>query len=140
MAYKPDQGRYARMASFWALFLLLAYGCLDGMVVTLRDWFDAGDPWAELPLVGDIDLAKVISIGVLLAGGLLISRTLNRPKTADLLIDTENELKKVTWPTPNETWVGSVAVIVTVLVMLFFLFGSDLLLTNLVGEVLKTGG
>ena len=128
------------MASFWALFLLLAYGCLDGMVVTLRDWFDAGEPWTTLPLVGEVDLAKVISIGVLLVGGVIISRTLNREKTADLLIDTENELKKVTWPTPSETWVGSVAVMVTVLVMLVFLFGSDLLLTQVIGGVLSTGG
>lgn len=127
------------MASFWALFLLLAYGCLDGMVVTLRSWFGGDEAWADLPLVGEVDAAKLVSLATLALGGFLLSRYLNRPKTADLLIETENELKKVTWPSPSETWVGSVAVIVTVLIMLVFLFGSDLLLSNVVGGILQSG-
>ena len=137
MGYKTEQGRYARMASFWALFLLLAYGCLDGVNSTVRGW--AGDePWMDpLPLIGMIDTGKIVGIATLAAGGYLIHRFLNRPKIADLLIDTETELKKVTWPTPNETWVGSVAVVITVLVMLVFLFGSDLVLSYLVKSTLK---
>ena len=54
VAYKKDQGRYARMSAFWGLFLLLAYGCLGGLVVTLRSWF-GGEPYMEdLPLIGRV--------------------------------------------------------------------------------------
>lgn len=125
MAYKKDQGRYARMFSFWALVLLLGYGCLSELQIFLRRTLDL-QPWTDpLPLIGEIDLAKIIAIAVLVAGALAIHRFLERPKIADLLIDTELELRKVVWPSASETWVGSIAVIVTVLVLLGYLFAVD---------------
>lgn len=130
MAYKKDQGRYARMSAFWAIFLLLAFGCLGGAGLTtaLRGWFPSfGVAWMDpQPLIGVIDPAKLAAIGVLVAAGITLHRILNRPKLADLLIETEGELAKVTWPTPGEAWTGTVAVIVTVIVLACYLFASDL--------------
>lgn len=143
MAYKKEQGRYARMSAFWALFLLLGYGCLGGLVDQLRNWFGGlgptfTDPWLDqFPLLGRIDMAMAISLAVLGLGALFLHSTLNRPKTADLLIETEGELRKVTWPSGSETWNGTVAVILTVVVLLAFLTFADLalarILTGLMG-------
>ena len=118
------------MFSFWGLFLLVGYGCLGDLVITLRGWIERSDPWVEdLPLLGDIDLAMVISLGVLATAGVLIYRLLNRPKSADMLIETEAEMRKVTWPSFAETWTGTLAVIVTVLVLFAYLFTADLVLS-----------
>jgi preprotein translocase SecE subunit len=142
MAYKKDQGRYARMTAFWALFLLAADGCLRGLQGSLRTWFPGlGEDWMEpLPLIGQVDGAKLIVLLTLAAVGFAIHRTLERPKLADLLIDTEHELKSVTWPSFAETWTGSLAVIVTVFTMLFYLFASDVVLSAVLPRLMGSSG
>jgi preprotein translocase SecE subunit len=138
VAYKKDQGRYARMTAFWALIGLFAYGCLGGLAPTLASYF--GRPWVSpFPLIGHLGWDTVIALGVLLAIGFVIHRLLNRPKIADLLIDTETELRKVTWPTLSETWVGTMAVAIAVLVMLVFVSASDYVLTFIVQRIFGLG-
>ena len=142
MAYKKDQGRYARMSAFWALFLLAGDGCLRGLQTWLRATIPStGDDFADpLPLLGELDLAKVIALLVLAAAAWGIHRVLSRPKLADLLIDTESELKKVTWPTFAETWSGTIAVMLSVTIMLFYLFASDLVLSAVLPRLMGSRG
>jgi len=129
VAYKKDQGRYARMAAFWGLFLLVAYGCFSELLPALRRWI-GGAPWTDpLPLLGTVDTAKVVVWITLAVLGFLIYRFLNKPRSADLLIDTEIELRKVTWPSGPETWSGTVAVMLTVFILLLYLFVADLVLS-----------
>ena len=128
------------MFAFWALFLLLGYGCLGSLVYQFQNWFGESDPWIEsLPLLGDVDAAKVGGIVTLAIGGFLIYRWLNRPRAAEMLIETEAELRKVTWPAFGETWIGTLAVIVTVAIMLLYLFASDLLLANIMPRAMGKG-
>ncbi len=120
------------MTAFWALFLLCAYGCLGGLVYQIRDWF--GDSVstvlvAQLPLLGDLDVAMLITLAVLATAGLVLHSYASRPRVADLLIETETEMRKVTWPTWPETWTGTVAVAVTVVCLLCYLWGCDVVLT-----------
>jgi preprotein translocase SecE subunit len=139
VAYKKDQGRFARMAAFWALFGLMAYGCLGGMVYVLDGWIGQ-KPWLPMfPLLGKFGLSEVIALGVLAVFGVMIFRWLNKPKVADMLIDTEGELRKVTWPNAKETWAGTIAVAVTVLVLLAFLFSTDVVLTWGIKRLLGVG-
>lgn len=142
MTYKKDQGRYARMTAFWALFLLAADGCLRGLQAQLRAWFPAwGNDWADpLPLIGEIDAAKMVTLLVLVLAAWGIHRVLSRPKLADLLIDTEGELKKVTWPSVAETWTGTIAVAFTVTLMLFYLFFTDILLSAVLPRLMGSAG
>ena len=65
--------------------------------------------------------------GPLLIGALVLGVWLfNRPHTADFIIDTENELKnKVTWPSRREEVNASLVVVVTVIIMLVFIFAID---------------
>ena len=128
------------MAAFWALFGLMAYGCLGGMVHVLDGWI-GGKPWMPMfPLLGKFGLSEVVAIGVLAALGWSIHHVLNRPNVADMLIDTEGELRKVTWPNAKETWAGTIAVAVTVLVLLAFLFTADMVLTWSINRLLGVGG
>jgi preprotein translocase SecE subunit len=66
---------------------------------------------------------------LILAGSLaLLYRWQQAPKQADLLIETESELRKVTWPTLSETMTSSIVVMLCVLFLMAFLAGSDVLL------------
>ena len=132
MAYKKDQGRYARILAFWSLLLLLGYGCLGELRYFLQGLIEsgAGDaaaaPWIDnLPLIGAFDLAFTISAIVLVVIAAVIHGLLNRPASADLLIETEGEMRKVTWPSGGDTVSGAVAVVITVAVMLTFLTLAD---------------
>ena len=55
---------------------------------------------------------------------------------ADLLIETEAEMKKVTWPSLSETMSGSITVILTVLVLMAILALFDMALGNVATKLL----
>ncbi len=135
MAYRKDQGRLARMATFWSLAILLAYGCIrmrSELSGLFPDSLGKGLGGMTLPLVGmALSPALLLSIGSLVAGLFFLNRTLEKPKNADLLIETEAELRKVTWPTLDETIDGSIVVMVVVVFLMVFMAGADFVL----GEV-----
>jgi preprotein translocase SecE subunit len=132
VSYRKDQGRYARMIAFWAIVLLIAYGCFHGggLVNMLDHYLGASNPVFidPFPLVGTLKLSTCLALGVLVVFALIVHSVLNRPKVADALIDTEGEMQKVTWPTWGEAWQGTMAVTVMVVVLFAFLTVTDLLL------------
>jgi preprotein translocase SecE subunit len=141
VAYKSDQGRYARMAASWALLLFWAFGSYK-LWIQLQSSFAAWMPatWHEglrdgqlfrIPVIGGINLAKILAVLVFIGGVFVIRKVLERPKFADLLISTEAELRNVTWPTSKETYNASVVVIATVVTLVAFLWLADIGLTYL---------
>ncbi len=145
MAYRKDQGRLARMTTFWSLAVLLAYGCLR-MRLELTGMFpeSLGAPLSDgltIPLVNiPMSPALFAAVASLVIGLWFLNRTLERPKNADLLIETESELRKVTWPTVDETVDGSVVVIVVVLFLMGFMALADYVLGNLFARIITAGG
>ena len=135
-SYKHDQGRMARMAAFWTLAALLFYGCA-ALRSELAARFDAlerplipGLP--EIPPLGiDFNAAFLIAALLFGTGVWLLYRWIETPKNADLLIETEAELRKVTWPTGKEVVNSSVVVVVSVLFLMAFLAGADMLLARI---------
>ena len=118
----------ARMAAFWVLAILIFYGCmsLHTALSSASDSLATPIGGVRLPILGaDLSPAFLISVLVLGTGLFLLNRWQNTPKNADLLIETEQELRKVTWPSIDETIQGSVTVIVCVLILMFFLAGAD---------------
>ncbi len=119
-AYKAGQGSLARLTSWMLILIALFLGCVelyswvyakaDGPIIDL-------EVFRDLPLLG-VPLSWKLLLCIALFFGLLwlIRRYLLRPQTVDTLIETELELKKVSWPTKDEsmnaTWV---VVLVTVL-------------------------
>ncbi len=110
LRYKPGQGYYTRTLSFiWFLTLAAA----------LTLWM-----WAEL--------GAIRNHTVLWQGGSAIAMALvfipllwwiiNKPKIADFMIATEQEMRKVNWPSQKEI-IGSTAVVITgTLIMALILF------------------
>jgi preprotein translocase SecE subunit len=144
VSYRKDQGRYARMFSFWALSLLVVYGCFHsgGLATLMNGWLGNANDQAfvdPFPLLGSLRPSTCIVLGVVLVTGFAIHMVLNRPRVADALIDTEHEMHKVTWPTWGETWAGTLAVTAMVIVMFLFLTLADLSLTKVM-EMLLGGG
>ncbi len=141
MAYRKDQGRLARMAAFWSLAILIFYGAVSlRLELTGRYPDSLGQQlWegSRIPVVGvDMTPAFLIATVSFLLAVFLLNRWTESPKIADSLIDTESELRKVTWPTLQEATQSSVVVIICVLVLMVILAGSDYLLGRLMGRLL----
>lgn len=141
MSYRKDQGRYARMLAFWAATLLIGYGIFhaSGLVSLMDRWLAASNPVLvdPFPLVGKLKVSTLIGAGILAVLSLLVDRILNRPKLADVLIETESEMAKVTWPSWPEVVQGTVAVTAMVLVLFVFLTGVDLILAKVMMMLMK---
>lgn len=137
--YKQDQGRLARMAAFWLMALLCVFGAsflFDQLVASSS----MRTPIAgiRIPVISvDLSPAFLISSIVCVVGVYLIHRWQEKPKVADLLINTEAELRKVTWPTMEEVINSSLVVIVFVLFLGVFLAFADFLLARVVRVLLR---
>jgi len=143
--YKSDQGRLARLAVFWSLAIILCYGCVS-LYHTLSPAFGGSlsHPFSEnlksIPVIGlPVNPATLITAVVLGAAWYGLYRWQHTPKVADLLIETETELRKVTWPTVPEAVNSSIVVIVCVILLMGFLAGADWLLGQWTTMIL-TGG
>jgi preprotein translocase SecE subunit len=130
------------MLTFWAIVLLVAYGCFHsgGLVSVLDRYMGESNPVLidPFPLLGRLRVSTCIVLGVLLLAGIAVYALLHRPKIADALIDTEAEMQKVTWPTWGEAWQGTMAVTIMVIVLFLFLSVVDLLLLK--AMAMLTGG
>ena len=137
--YKEDQGRLARMAAFWLLTLLCFFGSnflFEQLITseTLREPIGG----MRIPVISvDVSPAFLISSIVCVVSVFFVYRWEQKPKVADLLIDTEAELRKVTWPTMEEVINSSMVVIVFVLFLGVFLAFADLVLTRIVRVLLR---
>jgi len=143
VSYRKDDGRYARMFAFWALFLLAGYGCFHGggLADNLNFWMGDSNPTFvdPFPLLGTLKASTCVALAVWTVVGLVLRQILNRKRIADALIDTEGEMQKVTWPSWGETWQGTMAVAVMVGVLFFYLFACDLGLASVM-QMLLGGG
>ncbi|MFT7678350.1 MAG: preprotein translocase SecE subunit [Planctomycetota bacterium] len=141
MAQYKNQGRMARMTVFWSMAGLLFFGATwlhQELRITagfFRDPLIAS--MEKVPMLGvPFSVAFVISTAVLVLGIIFIRRWMAKPSTHETLVETEAEMRKVTWPTLEESINGSFVVIVAVLFLMAFLAGTDYLLTRITRRVL----
>ena len=144
MSNRKDQGRYARMVAFWGILLLVCYGCFrgGGLVDVMGGWMgDSNQTYIDpFPIVGTLSTATLICFGVVALVAFLVHRFLSVPKVADTLVETEGEMYKVTWPGWPETWNGTVAVAIMVVILLLFLAAVDLVLAGAMKAFFSGGG
>lgn len=131
--YREDQGRHVRMLAFWSLVFFIGFGCrfLHDLLI---QWVALRTPVAgiRLPVVGvDLTPAFLVSALVFLVGLLLAQSQLRKPKVADLLIETEAELLKVTWPKGQDVWNAALVVMVSVVLLGLYLAAADIFLFRL---------
>ncbi len=132
--YKKGQGKLARGVAFGSIALLLLYGSRS-FYWALDRWTapEAGGhgwpfrTWLEVPLLG-LPVNPALVICLLLFSGLALATYvfLNRPKAADLMIETETEFRKITWPSWQEAFNSALVVIGTSLALAFLLFVFDM--------------
>ncbi len=129
------------MTAFWSGTIFLFYGCVSLLRELTTDFFGLGDTLAQpiggvsVPVLGmDLSPALLIVTALFAFGVFLFNRWLERPKQADTLIDTESEMKKVTWPSLPETMSGSITVIMTVLILMTILAVFDWALGNITSK------
>ena len=110
--YKPGQGKYSRLGTFFAVAITVAIGCYR-----LYQMLGASDLnfliTAMIPVV-------VFGVFAAVAGWLV-----NKPTVADFLIAAEGELKKVNWSSRKEVAVSTFVVIIVVLLMAALLGTTD---------------
>ena len=112
--YKKGQGRYTRVGTFVGVMIIAVAGAAAlskklGGVTGISPYLRFGVPAA-----------------VALAIGFLAFWMMNRPKTADFLIQTEGEMKKVSWSSRKEIIGSTKVVIVTTFILAGLLFAVDL--------------
>lgn len=129
--YKPEQGRAVRLAVYLFSLVMVLWGC-----VNLYHAFPPGGMYEIL--AGPVDLFGVelsVTPMLLISGGVFVVFALalyfffNWPKMAEFLIETEGELKRVSWPERKEYMGASVAVVVLVVFIVVYLYAVDIGLT-----------
>jgi preprotein translocase subunit SecE len=93
-----------------------------------------------LPVLG-VKLTPAILLATLVGVAAFVALRiyLERPRAADLLIATEEEMRRVTWPSTSDVVDSSLVVIATVVVLGVFLAGSDALLGALFRYLIFSG-
>lgn len=118
------------MGAFWLLFMLSAYGVFGGFIHfsarIMKGWGIDVEPWqTSVPLFGDFGPGALAALVLQTVVGLVLFMILRRPGAVTYLAETESEMRKVVWPGWKETRSGSVAVIITVTILLFYLLAVD---------------
>src|SRR5690554_6361204 len=121
--YKKGQGKYTRVSTFIAVMVIVVIGAYF-LSRTLRS-----SPYLQF----GIPTLMVVALAWFMFW------ILNRPKTADFLIATEGEMKKVSWSTRKEVIESTKVVIVTTFILAAILAGVDILFTLLFGWIGVTG-
>ncbi len=109
--YKKGQGTAARGSAGVVLGLMALWA-------SRQMWYSTGD-WS-LP-------AQIIATGFVAAlfGGLPFYLILFHPQIGDLLIETQQEMRKVAWSSRSEVITSSFVVLVTVVLLSVFIFVTD---------------
>jgi len=129
--YKKGQGSLARLLSLAGCGLLLLWGG-HSFWIYVQGFTNLARSLFTVPTIGlEINLALIIAVAVILGGAAALVWALNRPRLVDLLIETESEMKKVSWPSRSEAWNSSIIVVVTVVVMMGLLFLYDFTLNKI---------
>ena len=138
--YRPGQGLYARGAAAAAL--------------TLVALFAAFKLYNRLPADPLFQVAGLeLTVGLAWAGGFFLLAELvvalftfgpttglkgvdgTTHKLIDLLIETEQELNKVSWPDREELTRSTTAVLISIVLLGAFLFAVDWIVTTLMGAL-----
>jgi preprotein translocase subunit SecE len=116
--YKRNQGKYTRVITAVAVLVLTAWGSYS-----LSQWLSSFG-------VGTY-VRFGIPLAITMAVATLVLWLVNRPRTADFLIATEGEMKKVSWSSRKEVIGSTKVVIVTTFILAAILFIVDLVFATL---------
>lgn len=132
--YKPGQAWKVRSTAVLGIGAMAAFGCYafhQSVAATTGRWW----PYLfQVDLFGkSLALRPILfpSLGILGVVMLVAFLMLNRDQWAEFQIETEGELKKVSWPARKEYMGSSVVVVAVVVVVSLFLHFVDMGLSGL---------
>ncbi|HYC77240.1 MAG TPA: preprotein translocase subunit SecE [Planctomycetota bacterium] len=137
--YKEGHGVVIRRVAYLALCVLVVWGGMTIYDLLVR--FDAVRKARlvdyRIPVIQQyLDPAFVVCWLLVAAGCVWIYRLLNRERAAEYLIETDNEFRKVTWPTWTDARNSALVVLVFVLVLTGYIIVCDLTLTKILEFIL----
>jgi len=154
--HKPGQARLSRMITLLSGLFLVAWGCRS-LAQTLASPKLAGgkfglpinvaymgapekDGWRVSWVVVDENMSVAFLIGavLLLALGFWWWRFVNRERWADLLIDMETELRKVSWPSPSDAWQSTLVVTGFTITVVTTILVYDLVIKGFIELIVKS--
>ena len=118
--YKRRQGKYTRLVTFFSVVVIGGIG-----MVLLGDTLSSRLPTTATLGVGLVKYGLPVLLTVAIAG--VMFWLVNRPGTADFLIASESEMKKVSWASRREVIGSTKIVLVTTLILSSVLLMVDLL-------------
>ena len=127
---KPRQGTWARLSAYVGVGAMAFFAGVTffRMPAYMSGWYGGPTGIAQVELFGKMfTLRPVFFPATALVLGLMIGFHLfvNRPKSAEFLIETQGEMRKVSWPARKE-WIGStMVVLVLVAILSTFLYIVD---------------
>lgn len=137
--YKPGQGRVVRMTGLAMVLVLAIFGAealysgLRANAYWDRPFFEPARPVLGIHVV--FRPAFYPAAAVLLLAMTAAWILSNRSAWGEYQIETEGELRKVSWPPRKEYLGSSMVVLVVTVTMAVFLFAADELLSWLVGKI-----
>ncbi|HEY3226324.1 MAG TPA: preprotein translocase subunit SecE [Planctomycetota bacterium] len=128
---KLGQGRWARLVAYLGIGVMAIFGAvsLHRLPGLGSGWYGGLEGlWKSTPLFGQAFTLRPVffpAAAFFLVGMTAFHLFANRPKAAEFLIETQGEMKRVSWPTPRE-WIGSTMVVLVLVAFLsFFLYLAD---------------
>jgi preprotein translocase SecE subunit len=133
--YKKGQATRSRGAAYVLMGLMVLFGAwachAEFNTVGRGVGLAVHSSVERLPVIGALTWMKLIAAGVFFAGMLVTHLWLNRATVADMLIDTEQEMRKVSWPSWPEVKSASLVVVAVTFVFGMSLFAFDKVLQGL---------
>ena len=130
---KPGQGTWVRMSGYGSALFLSVFGGvqIQHELALQGDWFL--EVFSTTVLGNNVAFRYAWFPGIAFAAlGLLgYHLFMNREKWADFLIETQSELRKVSWPATREWTLSSVVVVLVMMFTSIFLYAADELLSRL---------
>jgi len=145
--HKPGKAKLTRMVTLLGGLFILVWGCRSLLYELPSFWRTLGAAWNELLMdakpesAWKVDLvlfetnfspALTLSALVLIVGGLLWFGLVNRAKIADPLVDMEDELKKVSWPTFSDAWQSTLVVSGFTALIVVLVFTYDIVIKYII--------
>jgi preprotein translocase SecE subunit len=141
LKYRPGEGVFARGTAFWSL---AGFAFLAGrrLYFWVQRWeFPNRVLVDDIPVLGmPLTPAFLMGVALFLGAAFGLLKLINAPKVADLLIETELEMKKVTWPSADDSRKASFVVFVCVVIFLAFFWVADASLEWIFFDWVYAGG
>lgn len=130
--YKPEEAKTSRGLTAAAVGGLLLFGLYTLFHQLIGSFWKDPLPGIGLLLGDEFPISpRVILVTVLIVVAAFADYVLcNHPKVVEFLIETEGEMKKVSWATRQEVVGASLIVIFTVVVLGVFIFAVDQVVIN----------